>query len=73
MAAQSRNSEASKPERAGRRVLVEDKSGKLWIYSLNMDMMIHGGEKLPPDLYDEANEVKDIILDIMNRGAEGDF
>ena len=53
--------------------LVEDKSGKLWIYSLNMDMMIHGGEKLPPDLFDEANEVKDIILDIMNRGAEGDF
>jgi uncharacterized protein (DUF302 family) len=53
--------------------LVEDTTGKLWIYSLNMDMMIHGGEKLPPDLYDEANEVKDIILDIMNRGAEGDF
>ena len=53
--------------------LVEDTTGKLWIYSLNMDMMIHGGKALPEDLFDEANEVKDVILDIMNRGAEGDF
>ena len=53
--------------------LIEDTDGQLWIYTLNMDMMIHGGETLPPELYAEANEVKDIILDIMNRGAEGDF
>ena len=53
--------------------LVEDTTGKLWIYSLNMDVMIYGGKTLPPDLFEEANEVKDVILDIMNRGAEGDF
>ena len=53
--------------------LVEDKAGQLWLYTLNMDMMIHGGTELPPELFEEANEVKDIILDIMNRGAEGDF
>jgi len=53
--------------------LVEDKTGKLWIYTLNMDMMIHGGKSLPPDLYAEANQVKDTILDIMNRGASGEF
>jgi len=53
--------------------LIEDKTGKLWIYTLNMDMMIHGGKTLPPDLFAEANKVKDSILDIMNRGAEGDF
>ena len=53
--------------------LVEDSAGKLWIYSLNMDMMIHGGTKLPRALYDEANQVKETILDIMNRGAQGDF
>jgi hypothetical protein len=35
--------------------------------------MIHGGERLPPELYADANEVKDIMWDIMNRGAEGDF
>jgi uncharacterized protein (DUF302 family) len=53
--------------------LVEDKDGKLWLYSLNMDAMIHGGTPLPPDLKQEAEKVKTIILDIMNRGAEGDF
>ena len=53
--------------------LVEDKTGQLWLYTLNMDMMIHGGSELPPELFEEANQVKDIILDIMNRGAEGEF
>ena len=53
--------------------LIEDAEGKLWIYTLNMDMMIHGGSKLPEELYAEANAVKDIMLDIMKRGAAGDF
>lgn len=53
--------------------LVEDKQGKLWLYSLNMDAMIYGGTPLPPALKEEAMGVKTIILDIMNRGAEGDF
>jgi uncharacterized protein (DUF302 family) len=53
--------------------LIEDKTGQLWIYTLNMDLMIHGGKSLPPDLFEEANVVKDVMLDIMNRGAEGDF
>jgi uncharacterized protein (DUF302 family) len=53
--------------------VVEDQSGKLWLYSLNMDMMIHGGTELPADLFEEANQVKVIIDDIMNRGAEGEF
>ena len=53
--------------------MVEDKTGKLWLYTLNLDMMIHGGKVLPPELLEEALRVKEIILDIMNRGAEGDF
>lgn len=53
--------------------MVEDKEGKLWLYSLNMDAMIYGGTPLPPALKEEAEGVKEIILDIMNRGAEGDF
>ena len=53
--------------------MVEDKQGKLWLYSLNMDAMIYGGKPLPPELKKEAEGVKRIILDIMNRGAEGDF
>lgn len=53
--------------------LVEDKSGQLHLYSLNMDAMIHGGRPLPPELKEEAENVKKIILDIMNRGASGEF
>jgi len=53
--------------------MVQDKEGKLWLYSLNMDAMIYGGKQLPPALKEEAENVKDIILDIMNRGAAGDF
>ena len=53
--------------------MVEDKEGRLWLYTLNMDAMIYGGKPLPPALKEEAEGVKEIILDIMNRGAEGDF
>ena len=53
--------------------LIEDPDGKLWIYTLNMDMMIHGGMPLPEELKAEAIKVKQIMLDIMNRGAAGDF
>jgi len=53
--------------------MVEDKKGKLALYSLNMDAMIYGGAPLPPALKKEAENVKKIILDIMHRGAIGDF
>jgi len=53
--------------------LIEDKTGKLWIYTMNMDLMIHGGKPLPAELKKEAEQVKTIITDIMNRGAAGDF
>jgi len=53
--------------------LLEDKKGQLWIYSLNMDLMIHGGKQLPPALKEEALRVKMIIQNIMKRGAAGEF
>ncbi|MBW9267834.1 MAG: DUF302 domain-containing protein [Candidatus Thiodiazotropha sp. (ex. Lucinisca nassula)] len=53
--------------------LIEDQQGKLWLTALNMDMMIYGGKPLPPKLKEEALQVKDYILDIMNRGATGEF
>lgn len=53
--------------------LLEDKTGNLWIYTLNMDMMIHGGKPLPPDLKEEAIGVKKIMQAILDRGAKGDF
>ncbi len=53
--------------------LLQDKTGKLWLYTLNMDMMIHGGKPLPPELKEEAEGVKKIMLSILERGAKGDF
>jgi len=53
--------------------LIEDNTGKLWIYTMNMDLMIYGGKPLPPELKKEAEQVKVIITDIMNRGAAGEF
>ena len=53
--------------------LVEDKNKRLWIYTLNMDMMIHGGTPLPPELKQEAIRVKQVIRAIMERGASGEF
>jgi uncharacterized protein (DUF302 family) len=53
--------------------LVEDKTGKLWLYTMNMDMMIYGGRTLPPELLEYAVSVKETMLDIMKRGATGEF
>ena len=38
-----------------------------------MGAMIYGGKPLPTALKQEVKGVKTIILDIMNRGAKGDF
>lgn len=53
--------------------MIKDKQDKLWLISLNMDLMIYGGAPLPPALKEEAMKVKKIILEIMNRGAAGEF
>lgn len=53
--------------------MIEDKQGKVWLYALDMDMMIHGGKTLPEGLLKEANKVKDVILKIMEAGATGEF
>lgn len=53
--------------------MIEGKDGKYKLMALDMDMMIHGGKTLPPELHAEAKKVQEIITDIMQRGAAGDF
>jgi uncharacterized protein DUF302 len=53
--------------------VVEDPQGKLWIYTLDMDLMIYGGKPIPPALKAEAIKVRDTLNEIMERAAEGDF
>ncbi len=52
--------------------LVEREDG-LWLYTLNMDMMIRMGRRLPPDLKADALQVRDAIWQMMDKGARGDF
>ena len=54
-------------------VLVEDKSGRLWLYSVNLDVMIHGGKELPEDLKADALRVRGTIQEIMEGAARGEF
>ncbi|MFW5723093.1 MAG: DUF302 domain-containing protein [Halochromatium sp.] len=53
--------------------LVEDRDGRLWLYSMNLDFMIHGGRELPADLKQAAIDVRDTLRSIMQGAAVGEF
>jgi uncharacterized protein (DUF302 family) len=53
--------------------LVEDRAGNLALYSMNLDLMIHGGKSLPPELKAEAIKVRDTIRSMMKGAAAGEF
>ena len=53
--------------------VVEDQQGKLWLYSLNIDFLIHGARELPPDLKQAALKVRRTIREIMEGAAAGEF
>lgn len=53
--------------------LVEDAAGRLWLYTLNMDYMLHGGRPLPAEVAAQGEAVRNAILTLMDKAAEGDF
>ncbi len=53
--------------------IVEDKTGQLYLYTMNMDLMIHGGDPLPPELKKKALKVKEIMINMMDAAAAGEF
>lgn len=53
--------------------IVEDKSGKLWLHTMRLDLVIYGGKPLSPELKKDALEVWDSTRDMMDRAAVGDF
>lgn len=55
------------------RITLVEKDDGLWMYTLNMDMMIRMGRKLPPDLKADALKVREAIWAMMERGSQGDF
>ena len=52
--------------------VVENEDG-LWLYTLNMDMMVKMGRKLPSPLKEHAMRVRDTIWEMMDRASKGEF
>jgi uncharacterized protein (DUF302 family) len=55
------------------RLTVVEKEDGLWIYTLNMDMMVKMGRKLPSPLKEEAWKVRETIYMMLDRAAKGEF
>lgn len=55
------------------RITLVEKEDGLWLYTLNMDMMIKLGRKMPPDLLKETMRVRDTLWAMLERGASGEF
>jgi uncharacterized protein (DUF302 family) len=53
--------------------IVEDKDGRLWLHSMNLDLMIHGGKALPAELQENALRVSATIQEMMQGAAAGEF
>lgn len=55
------------------RVALVERADGLWLYTLNMDMMVKMGRKLPSPLKEEAWHVRQAVFQMMDRAAKGDF
>ncbi len=55
------------------RITLVEKEDGLWLYTLNMDMMIKMGKKMPPELLEETTRVRDTLWAMLERGAAGEF
>lgn len=55
------------------RISVVEKEDGLWLYTLNMDMMVKMGRKLPPVLKEEALKVRNTVWKMMEKGSKGEF
>jgi len=55
------------------RVSVVEKEDGLWLYTLNMDMMVKMGRKLPSPLKEEAMAVRNTIWEMMERASKGEY
>jgi len=57
------------------RIAVVEKADGLWLYTLNMDMMLKMGQSLEsnPELKTAAMGVRDTIWEMMERGSKGEI
>ncbi|TCS97493.1 uncharacterized protein (DUF302 family) [Tepidimonas ignava] len=55
------------------RVSLVERPDGLYLYTLNMDMMVKMGRKLPSPLKEEAWSVREAMYQIIDRAAKGEF
>jgi len=49
--------------------IVEDNNGDIWLYTMGLDLMIHGGHELPEELLKYATDVKNAMEEMITKGA----
>ncbi len=49
--------------------IVEDNNGDVWLYTMGLDLMIHGGHELPPKLLEYAETVKEAMEQMIIKGS----
>jgi uncharacterized protein (DUF302 family) len=54
-------------------LIVEDDNGDRWLYTMAMELMLFGGETLPPEMMEMAEHVRDTMYSMMDLAAKGDF
>ncbi len=52
--------------------IVEDNNGDIWLYTMGLDLMIHGGHELPPKMLELAETVKEAMEEMITKGALGE-
>lgn len=55
------------------RVSVVEQDDGLWIYTMNIDMLIKMGRPLPPNVSATLHRVRATLLKMLERGAAGEF
>ena len=55
------------------RVALVERPDGLWLFTLNMDMRVKMGRKLPSPLKEEAWSVRQAVWDMMERASKGEF
>ncbi len=52
--------------------IIEEPNGDIYLYTMKLDLMIHGGKALPPKLLELAHEVEKGMYGMLEKGAAGE-
>ena len=53
--------------------IVQRPNGELQLYTMRLDILLHGGKPLPRELENETSRLWNVLQEIMHGAAKGDF